>query len=159
VPTGWPPDGLRVASGWPRGGRNPPWSLFASVDTQPAHRNRGLHGIDPGCRLRSANIFGHFLRKAPFCWALSKRHSSLTPPASAGFPPRRAICNCKKPQERKKAPVTPKKCLPGAPGANGGHSSPGSFARGTKRRPARYSCSAPFATLCQTPQTSPTVVI
>src|ERR1035441_9886157 len=41
---------LRVASGWPRGGR-PPWSFFASVDTQPARGNRGLRGIDPDFRL------------------------------------------------------------------------------------------------------------
>ena len=79
MPTGWPPDGLRVASGWPRGGRNPPWSFFASVDTQPARGNRALQGIDPGFRLPPTNICGHFLRKAPFCWALSKRHSRLAP--------------------------------------------------------------------------------
>jgi hypothetical protein len=30
-----PPDSLRVASGWPRGGRNPPGSFSASVDTRP----------------------------------------------------------------------------------------------------------------------------
>jgi hypothetical protein len=79
VPTGWLPDGFRVASRWLRGGRNPPWSFFASVDTQPARGNRGLQGIDPGFRLLPTNICGHFLSKTPFCWALSKRHSVLTP--------------------------------------------------------------------------------
>ena len=72
----------RLHSAWPRGGLgwpNPPGSFFASVDTQPARGNRGLQGIDPGFRLPPTNICGHFLRKAPFCWALSKRHPGLTP--------------------------------------------------------------------------------
>ena len=37
--------------------------------------NRGLRGIGPGFRLPPTNICGHFLRKAPFCWALTKCHS------------------------------------------------------------------------------------
>jgi hypothetical protein len=45
---------------------------------QPASGNRSWQGIDPGFRLPPTNICDHFLRKAPFCWALSKRHSSLT---------------------------------------------------------------------------------
>jgi hypothetical protein len=45
------------------------------MDAQPACGNRGWQGIDPGFRLPPTNICGHFLRKAPFCWALSKRHS------------------------------------------------------------------------------------
>jgi hypothetical protein len=48
------------------------------MDTQPACGNRGWQGIDPGFRLPPTNICGHFLRKAPFCWALSKRHSPRT---------------------------------------------------------------------------------
>ena len=70
------PPPLGVASGWPY---NPPGSFFVSVDTQPAHGNRGFQGMDPDSRLPPTNISGHFLRKAPFCWALSKRHSGLTP--------------------------------------------------------------------------------
>jgi len=63
-----------VASGWPRDGRNPPWAFFASVDTQPADGKHGL-GMDPGFRLPPTSLCGHFLRKAPLCRALSKRHS------------------------------------------------------------------------------------
>jgi hypothetical protein len=33
--------------------------------------------MDPGFRLPPTNICGHFLRKAPFCRALSKRHSAI----------------------------------------------------------------------------------
>jgi hypothetical protein len=66
--------GSRVASGWLY---NPLGAFFASVDTQPAHGNRGWQVIDPGFRLPPTNICDHFLRKAPFCWALSKRHLIL----------------------------------------------------------------------------------
>ena len=65
----------RLHSAWLRGGRNPPGSFFASVDTQPARGNRGWQGIDPGFRLPPTNLCGHFLRKAPFCWPyLSANH-------------------------------------------------------------------------------------
>ena len=70
MPTGWPPDGLRVASGWPRGGRNPPGSCFASVDTQPARGIRGWQAIDPGFRLPPTDLCGHFPRKAPLLLGL-----------------------------------------------------------------------------------------
>jgi hypothetical protein len=44
-----------------------------------------LQGIDPGFRLPPTNICGQFLRKAPFGWALSKRHSFLTPEVAEVF--------------------------------------------------------------------------
>src|ERR1019366_6219020 len=54
------------------------WDIARPMDIQPARGNRGGQGIDPGFRLPPINICGHFLRKAPFHWALAKRLSGLS---------------------------------------------------------------------------------